>query len=407
MISTVCEILLHAFLCLILKFLGNYTTRTGSAILLQPSTFSVAEQRCSSLNEQLWSPLEFNFKDGLNASLAYTAFVNANNGTRMYWISTVSNATSCNAITTNGTFTTVPCNAIIPGLCTQSAPNSPANVSDISSKYQVSVKAGAQDITGFRDFHTFQFRGIRFAKQPERFTFSTLYTSSTPVKALEYGPGCIQGPDARFPVLSEDCLFLNILTPYLPSNSSTAAQRKKLKAVMFWIYGGGNTVGTGADPEKEGVNVASRGDVVVVTFNYRLGNLGFLPFNDGVHNGNYAISDMLTALQWVNKNIEAFGGDPKRVTIWGESAGAANVRALLATTAAKDLIAGAIMQSMPAEFGNQAGYARWEEPKDVYKTTTKKVLQESGCGNATDELACLRGYDAVRWSTEADKTVQM
>jgi carboxylesterase type B len=176
---------------------------------------------------------------------------------------------------------------------------------------------------------------------------------------------------------------------------------------MFWIYGGGNTVGTGTDPEKEGVNVASRGDVVVVTFNYRLGNLGFLPFNDGVHNGNYAISDMLTALQWVNKNIEAFGGDPKRITIWGESAGAANVRALLATTAAKGLIAGAIMQSMPAEFGNQAGYARWEEPKDVYETTTKKVLQESGCGNATDELACLRGYDAVKWSTEADKTVQM
>jgi carboxylesterase type B len=385
---------------------GNLTTRTGGAILLQPSTFSIAAKRCASLNEKLWSPLTSKFNAGLNDSLSYTAFINANNGKRLYWISTASEASSCNAITTNGTLTTASCKEIIPGLCTQSAPNSPANTSDTSLKFQVTVQSGDQKITGFRDFHTFQFRGIRFAQQPKRFTFSTLYSGASAVSALKYGPGCIQGPDARFPILSEDCLFLNIWTPYLPSASSVAAQRNKLKAVMFWIYGGGNTAGTGTDPEKEGVNVASRGDVVVVTFNYRLGNLGFLPFNDGVHNGNYAISDMLTALQWVNKNIEAFGGDPKRVTIWGESAGASNVAALMDTPAAHGLFRGAIMQSMPAEFGIFAGYSRWEEPKDVYETTTKKVLSESGCANTTDEVDCLRGYDAVQWWTDAKKTVQ-
>jgi hypothetical protein len=370
---------------------GNLTTRTGGAILLQPSTFSIAAKRCASLNEKLWSPLTSNFNAGLNGSLSYMAFINANNGKRLYWISTASEAPSCNAITTNGTLTTASCEAIIPGLCTQSAPNSPANISDTSANFQVTVQSGGQRITGFRDFHTFQFRGIRFAQQPKRFTFSTLYSGAGAVSALNYGPGCIQGPDARFPILS---------------TSSITAQRKKLKAVMFWIYGGGNTAGTGTDPEKEGVNVASRGDVVVVTFNYRLGNLGFLPFNDRVHNGNYAISDMLTALQWVNKNIEAFGGDPKRVTIWGESAGAANVRALIDTPAADGLFRGAIMQSMPAEFGNLAGNSRWEEPKDVYETTTKKVLSESGCANTTDEVACLRVYDAVQWWTDAKKTVQ-
>jgi carboxylesterase type B len=385
---------------------GNFTTRIGGAILLQPSTFSIAAKRCASLNEKLWSPLTSNFDAGLNDSLSYTAFINDNNGKRLYWVSTASETSSCNAITTNGTLTTASCKAIIPGLCTQSAPNSPANSSDISPKFQITVKSGNQKITGFRDFHTFQFRGIRFAQEPKRFTFSTLYRGAGSVSALKYGPGCIQGPDARFPVISEDCLFLNIWTPYLPSPSSTAVKRAKLKAVMFWIYGGGNTAGTGTDPEKEGVNVASRGDVVVVTFNYRLGNLGFLPFNDGVHNGNYGISDILTALQWVNQNIEAFGGDPKRVTIWGESAGATNVRALMASPAADGLFGGAIMQSMPAEFGVLAGLSRWEEPKDVYETTTKKVLSESGCANTTDEMACLRGYDAVKWWTEAKKTVQ-
>jgi carboxylesterase type B len=204
--------------------------------------------------------------------------------------------------------------------------------------------------------------------------------------------------------VGEDCHFLNIWTPYLALKPSGAAQRKKLKAVMVWIHGGGFTGGTGTDLEKEGSKLASRGDVVVVTFNYRLGNLGFLPFDDGVHNGNYAISDTVTALRWVNKHISAFGGDPKRVTIWGESAGASSVRALLAAPAAKDLISGAIIQGMAGEFGNQAGVAKYDEPKDIYLTTTKVILEESGCEGVTDELACMGDYDAIKW-TESGRTV--
>ncbi|ORY11351.1 Alpha/Beta hydrolase protein [Clohesyomyces aquaticus] len=381
--------------------LGNVTTRTGGAILLPPSSHILAEQRCAALGEKLFSPLApipIDFYSGLNASLPYAAHVNENNGSVLYWISTSNKSPTCYAISINGTITNGhACGDKRPALCTQSAPISSSAGTDASPKYQVTVASGSQNITGYRDFHAFRFQGIRFASQPKRFTFSTLYEGSGAVDATKYGPGCIQGPDPRWPLLSEDCLFLNIWTPYLSSSSIESGKRGKLKAVMFWIYGGGFIGGTGTDPEKDCVNVASRGDVVVVSFNYRVGNLGFLPFNDGLHNGNYGISDMLTALQWVRKHIADFGGDPNRITIWGESAGASGVAAMLEVPQAEGLIAGGIIQSMPAEFGSLAGLSRWDEPGDVYRDQTKKVLKESGCEGVADEIECLSRYDAVKW----------
>lgn len=269
---------------------------------------------------------------------------------------------------------------------------------------QITVNAGKKNITGYRDFHTFQFRGIRFSPPVDRFEYALVEDGEGNVEALEYGPGCLQGNDTRWPKLSEDCQFLNIWTPYLPS-SSPGTSAKKLKAVMFWLYGGGNTAGTGTDTEKEGGNLASRGDVVVVSFNYRVGNLGFLPFKDGVHNGNYAVSDMVAALTWVYKNIEHFGGDPSRITIWGESAGAVNVRTLLAVPQVEEMLAGAIMQSGPAESDAAAPGVRYESAAALYETITKKVLLESGCANSTSgDLDCLRAYDASKWWTESGRT---
>ena len=270
-------------------------------------------------------------------------------------------------------------------------------MTDTRPELQVTVQSGKQNITGFRDFYGFQFRGIRFARKAERFTDTTLYEGSGSVDALQYGPGCLQPIEDRWRVVSEDCHFLNVWTPYLSANPSGSAQRKKLKAVVFWIYGGGNTAGTGTDPEKEGGNLASRGDVVVVTFNYRVGNLGFLTFDDGIHNGSYAISDILTALRWVNRNIENFGGDPKRVTIWGVSAGAVNVRTLLAIPSAEGLFAGALMVSGPGEVGIAGFGVAFDPPKVVYERVTKTVLKESGCDGVADELACMRNYDPVKW----------
>lgn len=344
---------------------------------------------------------------GLNNALPYNAYLSNTSNTTHYWIAsknTTSTGTICTALTNAGVTIQVSCTASLPILCTNSGPITQAAESFPRPDLQVTVRSGKQNITGYRDFYTFQFRGIRFSPSVARFEYASVFEGEGNVEALKYGPGCLQGKDPRWPKLSEDCQFLNIWTPHL-SGSSSEEKETKLKAVMFWIYGGGNTAGTGTDTEKEGGNLASRGDVVVVSFNHRVGNLGFLPFNDGVHNGNYAVSDMVAALTWVHKNIEQFGGDPSRITIWGESAGAINVRTLLAVPQVEKMLAGAIMQSGPAESAGAAPGVRYESAAALYEAITKKVLAESGCTNSTSgDLACLRAYDASKWWTESGRT---
>jgi para-nitrobenzyl esterase len=141
---------------------------------------------------------------------------------------------------------------------------------------------------------------------------------------------------------SEDCLTLNIWTP--------AKSAKERLPVMVWIYGGGFMIGSSAQPTYDGETLARQG-AVVVTFNYRLGALGFLAHPElsrespqGV-SGNYGLLDQIAALRWVQRNIENFGGDRRRVTIFGESAGGASVVTLLVSPLAKGLFHRAIAQS--------------------------------------------------------------
>ena len=137
--------------------------------------------------------------------------------------------------------------------------------------------------------------------------------------ATEFGHACPQGSrmKGRAPVtdISEDCLTINIWSP--------ASDRAK-RAVLFYIHGGSFSEGTGADKEYEGTKLAREGDVVVVTFNYRLGAFGFMNFSflDERFTPNCGLWDCLAALRWVNENIAAFGGDPDNVTVCGQSAGA-------------------------------------------------------------------------------------
>jgi len=147
---------------------------------------------------------------------------------------------------------------------------------------------------------------------------------------------------AKLPPLSEDCLYLNIWTP--------AKSPKDKLPVMVWIHGGGFTRGYGGSSAYDGEALARKG-AVIVTINYRLGIFGFfahpaLSAESGHHaSGNYALLDQIAALQWVQKNIAAFGGDPARVTIFGESAGSWAVNVLMASPLAKGLFQRAIGES--------------------------------------------------------------
>ena len=154
---------------------------------------------------------------------------------------------------------------------------------------------------------------------------------------------------------SEDCLTLNIWTPAADNNK---------RPVMFWIHGGAFIMGSGIDPMYNGSTLAQRGDIVVVTINYRLGALGYL-YIPGV-TANVGQLDQILALEWVQENIELFGGDPSNVTIFGESAGGYAVVALPAIPAAKGLFHRVIAQSAPAI-----------DPK-VTKKPTKRLMRMLG-----------------------------
>jgi para-nitrobenzyl esterase len=167
-------------------------------------------------------------------------------------------------------------------------------------------------------------------------------------KADKYAKLCMQpsnpmmGTGTDAPPVSEDCLYLNV---WSPATSST----EKLP-VMVYIYGGGFIMGTASEPLIHGDRLAKKG-VIVVTIAYRVGPMGFFAHPalsaESAHkvSGNYGLLDQIASLQWVQKNIAAFGGDPKRVTIFGESAGGISVSMLGASPLAKGLFAGVISES--------------------------------------------------------------
>ena len=160
-------------------------------------------------------------------------------------------------------------------------------------------------------------------------------------QADKFAPAAMQGgnpPSGK----SEDCLYLNIWTPAKTENDKIP--------VLVWIYGGGFSFGSTSDPVHNGEHLARKG-VVLVSIAYRVGQLGFLAHpelsaeNPNGVSGNYGLLDMIAGLKWIQKNIVAFGGDPDKVTIFGESAGGIAVSMLCASPLAKGLFHGAISQS--------------------------------------------------------------
>ncbi|KAJ9133725.1 Alpha/beta-hydrolase [Pleurostoma richardsiae] len=383
----------------------------GSAAILvsQPSTYTAAEAACKLLGELLWDPDTEDFNASLNSSLSYQLYQGLASEDQLYWISQPSSDSSkCRSIDTNGTFHTLSCTTQLPTLCTQSAPVSNSSSSDSSAAWQVTQPVANSQFTGYRDYHAWKFRGVRYAQKPDRFAYSSAYLQSGQVSALTAGADCVQPVGEVTSGSSEDCLFLNIWTPHLPRMVDT--DKKELKPVMVYFYGGGYTSGSGKNANTDGTNLASRGDVVVVSVNYRVGSVGFLAFKDGVHNGNYAVSDMVTSLEWVSKYIKYFGGDASKVTVFGESAGAGMTHILLASPKAKGLFQRAIMQSDPDGYpsGSKLVWTQYPSVEEAYETVTVKVLEEAGCLNATDPIGCLdktSGFDLVNLTTNAHTVV--
>jgi para-nitrobenzyl esterase len=197
-----------------------------------------------------------------------------------------------------------------------------------------------------------RFKGIPFAQPP---VGDLRWREPQPVKAWagvrsadQFGPRCMQrtGPMAdywfRSNGMSEDCLYLNVWTP-------AKSSRGRLP-VLVYIFGGGFQNGDGSEPRYDGESMARHG-IVAVTLNYRTNVFGFFSHpeltRESPHraSGNYGLLDQVAALRWVQKNIAAFGGDPKRVTIAGESAGSLSVSALMASPLSRKLMAGAIGES--------------------------------------------------------------
>jgi para-nitrobenzyl esterase len=192
------------------------------------------------------------------------------------------------------------------------------------------------------------YRGIPFAAPP---VGELRWRAPQPARhwqgarqAYEYGRACMQSNPAisHLPAPSEDCLFLNVWTP--------AARADERLPVMVWIHGGGFVAGTPAEQLYHGEWLSKSG-VVVVSVAYRLGVFGFLAHpqlsaESKEHvSGNYGLLDLIAGLQWVQRNIAAFGGDPRRVTIFGESAGAIAVSQLCASPLARGLFRAAISES--------------------------------------------------------------
>jgi len=246
-------------------------------------------------------------------------------------------------------------------------------------------------IHGFADGATTVFLGIPYAAPP---TGELRWRPPEPpgcyedvVEALEYGPVCPQlDRDTEEYEGDEDCLTLNVWTTEpLPASGEG-------RPVLFFVHGGGNCIGSASESYEgvfiyDGRALAETNDAVVVTVQYRLGPLGYLA-HDGLAaespqgvSGNYGILDLVSALGWVRDEIAAFGGDPDRVLVFGESAGAVDTCMLLASPLAQGLFSAALMES-----GGCPG-----RTADDALEESAALVDAAGCAGDDDEVTCLRG----------------
>ena len=200
--------------------------------------------------------------------------------------------------------------------------------------------------------------------------------------AAEPASPCPQ-PNGEIPggSIDEDCLYLNVTAP---DDAAPAHPRP----VIVWLHGGGFTTGAGSSYDAH--RLATRGDVVVVTVNYRLGILGFLAHSGLPGSGTFGLADQQAALRWVRNEIGAFGGDARDVTLAGESAGGYSVCAQLASPAAAGLFDRAIIESGPCTGRPDRPFAPSSVPLSTADGTGADFAAKAGCGSDPDAVTCLR-----------------
>lgn len=274
----------------------------------------------------------------------------------------------------------------------QSAPKPTPELSISGGKVRGAIVGADQDVHAFK--------GIPFAAPP---VGELRWKEPQPVQSwegvrdcFEFGNACPQRVPAAMRAIpqmainapySEDCLYLNVWRP-------AGSEGKKLP-VLFWIHGGGYTMGAASQPLYDGEALARRG-AVVVSINYRLGPFGFMahpalsaesPRNVS---GNYGLLDQIAALEWVKDNIAAFGGDPQKVAIFGESAGGGSVLSLLVSPLAKGLFQSAISQSAPEMDLASLNKSTGDRPSAEEIGT--EIIEKCGLKEAT--AASMRSLDA-------------
>ncbi len=260
------------------------------AIMLDPMPRASAAAACTAIGESLLSRQAImSHSSDFLAALSYHAYAGRVATVQLYTIEggSLSVAEDIGELS----FPCTPRSVSLPVLCTQSAAGNRATSGVASTTAnQITVAAGGNQYVGFRNQKAFRFLGLRYAEPPQRWQYTRLYgeTGQT-IQANNYGPQCIQTGSGG----SEDCLFLNIQTPYIPKAGST----DQLRPVLIWIHGGGFTGGSGADSTTDGSQLASREDIVTVTFNYRLSTIGFLAVPGTNITGNYGIADQNLALR--------------------------------------------------------------------------------------------------------------
>ncbi|KAL9624547.1 MAG: hypothetical protein Q9160_001211 [Pyrenula sp. 1 TL-2023] len=367
------------------------------AILLSPESQAQSSSACNAIGESLLSQETLQAHESDFAEqLSYQTLAGYAESGQSYYISTgvVSSSGSNSSLVFQASSLN---NTELPVLCTQSSnQNGPGNAA-ANATNELTVSSTGNTYVGFRNQKSFRFLGIPYADPPQRWVYSTPYSKTgQTIQATSYGSQCAQTGSGG----SEDCLFLNIQTPYVPQADSTT----NLRPVHFWVHGGGFTGGSGADANSDGGNLASREDIVTVTINYRLSTLGFLAIPNSDVTGNYGIADQINALEWTIANIASFGGDPNQITINGESAGAGSTRVLLGSPPAIGKYQGAISMSnlgggvtlgLTGDYATT--YSSYLTVPASYALAGQNIFRAAGCNQTslTDQITCLSSVDAL------------